>query len=159
MQMNFDPNAFLDLPIEEAFERRNPLPAKDYVAVINEVTVRQWQSKDKYSEDGTLKSGIAYDIAMSLQIPEDLRVSLGYEKDSLSIKDSIMVDLNAQGGLDTAKGKNGAMRAYREALDMNKAGEVFRPRLMAGRMLLVRIKHEEYQGNIQERVGGVAKLP
>jgi hypothetical protein len=42
---------------------------------------------------------------------------------------------------------------------MNKAGETFRPRLMAGRMLLVRVKHEEYNGNIQERVGGVAKLP
>ena len=76
------------------------LTAKDYVAVINEVTVRQWQSKDKYNDDGTLKSGIAYDIAMSLQIPQDLREALGYEKDSLAIKDSIMVDLNAQGGVE-----------------------------------------------------------
>lgn len=159
MQMQFDPNAFLDLPIEEAFERRAPLPAKDYVAVVKEVTVRQWQSKDKYNDDGTLKSGIAYDVTLSLQIPEDLRTSLGYDRDSFDIKDGIMVDLNAQGGLDTAKGKNGQMRAYREALDMNKAGEVFRPRSMAGRMLLVRVKHEEYNGNIQERVGGVAKLP
>lgn len=159
MQMQFDPNAFLDLPIEEAFERRNPLPAKDYVSVIKEVTVRQWSSKDKYNEDGTLKSGIAYDIVHTLQIPADLRETLGYDKDTFDIKDGIMVDLNAQGGLDTAKGKNGAMRAYREALDMNKAGETFRPRLMAGRMLLVRVKHEEYQGNIQERVGGVARLP
>lgn len=159
MQMNFDPNAFLDLPIEEAFERRNPLPAKDYVSVIKEVTVRQWSSKDKYNEDGTLKSGVAYDVMHSIQIPQDLRESLGYDKDSLDIKDSIMVDLNAQGGLDTAKGKNGAMRRYREALDMNKAGETFRPRSMAGRMCLVRIKHEEYQGNLQERIDGVAKLP
>lgn len=157
--MQFDPNAFLDIPIDTPFERRTPLPAKDYVALINEVTVRQWQSKDKYNEDGTLKSGIAYDIALEIQIPEDLREQLKYEKNTLQMKDSIMVDLNAQGGLDTAPGKNGAMRRYREALDMNKPGEVFRPRLMAGRMLLVRIGHEEYQGNIQERVTGVAKLP
>lgn len=159
MQMQFDPNAFLDLPIEQAFERRIPLPAKDYVAQINEITVRQWTSKDKYNDDGTLKSGVAYDVTLDIQIPEDLREQLKYEKNSLVLKDSIMVDLNAQGGLDTAPGKNGAMRRYREALDMNKPGETFRPRLMAGRMLLVRIKHEEYQGNIQERVDSVAKLP
>ena len=157
--MNFDPNAFLDLPIDQAFERRTPLPAKDYVAQINEVTVRQWQSKDKYNEDGTLKSGVAYDVILDVQIPEDLRESLKYEKNSITMKDSIMVDLNAQGGLDTSPGKNGAMRRYREALDMNKPGEIFRPRNMAGRMLLVRIGHEEYQGNIQERVTGVARLP
>lgn len=157
--MTFDPNAFLDLPIDTPFERRNPLPAKDYVSCIKEVTVRQWQSKDKYNDDGTLKSGIAYDILHSIQIPQDLRESLKYEKDSIDLKDSIMVDLNAQGGLDTSPGKNGAMRRYREALDMNKPGEVFRPRSMAGRMVLVRIKHEEYQGNIQERIDAVAKLP
>lgn len=159
MQMQFDPNAFLDLPIDTAFERRLPFPAKDYVSVIKEVTVRQWTSKDKYDDQGNLKSGVAYDVVHSLQIPEDLRAQLNYTKDSFDIKDSIMVDLNAQGGLDTAPGKNGAMRRYREALDMNKPGEVFRPRSMAGRMLLVRIGHEEYQGNIQERVTGVARLP
>ena len=117
------------------------------------------KDQDKYNEDGTLKSGVAYDVTLDVQIPEDLREQLKYEKNSIVLKDSIMVDLNAQGGLDTAPGKNGAMRRYREALDMNKPGEIFRPRLMAGRMLLVRIKHEEYQGNIQERVDSVAKLP
>ncbi len=41
---------------------------------------------------------------------------------------------------------------------MNKPGVPFRARDMIGKMLTVRVKHEDYQGNIQERVGGVAKL-
>lgn len=159
MQMNFDPNAFLDLAIDTPFERRNPLPAGDYPATIREVGVRQWQSKDKYDDSGNLKSGIVYDVALTLHIPLDVKERLKYTTDELQLKDSIMVDLNAQGGLDTAPGRNGSMRRYREALDMNKPGTAFRPREMAGRMVLVRVKHEEYLGNIQERVDGVAKMP
>jgi len=34
---------------------------------------------------------------------------------------------------------------------------VFRAREMAGRPIRVRVKHEEYQGNIQERVDSVAR--
>jgi hypothetical protein len=154
----FDPQAFLDMPVDVAFERRNPLPAKDYPAQINDVQARPWQSKDKYNNDGTLKSGLAYDITLSVQIPLDVKEACGLKTDTLTLKDSIMLDLNENGGLATEKGTNNQLRAYREALDMNKPGVTFRAREMTGRMLLVRIKHEEYQGNIQERVGGVARL-
>lgn len=161
MSMNFDPQAFLDLPVEEAFERRPPIPAKDYPAIIQDVQARQWQSKDKYNADGTPKAGIAYDVTLSLQIPLDIRESLGLKADTLTLKDSIMLDLNDQGGLDTSPGANRQLRNYREALDMNKPGVAFRAREMAGRMILVRVKHEEYPagtGNIQERPNGVAKI-
>ena len=159
--MQFDPQAFLDLPVEEAFERRPPLPATDYTAVIQDVQARQWQSKDKYNADGSPKTGIAYDVTLSLQIPLAVRESLGLKIDALTLKDSIMLDLNDQGGLDTAPGANRQLRNYREALDMNKPGVPFRAREMSGRMVLVRVKHEEYpvgSGNIQERVAGVAKV-
>lgn len=156
--MQFDPSAFLDLPVDQAFERRPPLPVKDYPAIIQDVTARQWQSKDKYNADGSPKTGIAYDVSLSLQIPLDVKDQLGLKTDTLTLKDSIMLDLNDQGGLSTEPGANRQLRQYREALDMNKPGVAFRARDMIGRMVLVRIKHEEYQGNIQERPAGVAKL-
>lgn len=156
---NFDPAAFLEMPVEVALERRPPLPAGDYPSQIQEVKARQWQSKDKYNEDGTLKAGIAYDITHVVQVPLDVKERVGLSSDTMTLKDSIMLDLNAQGGLDTAPGKNGGLRRYREALDMNKPGVAFRATDMAGKMLLVRVKHEEYQGNIQERIDGVARLP
>jgi hypothetical protein len=158
MSMQFDPQAFLDLPVEEAFERRPPLPVKDYPAQIQDVTARQWQSKDKYNNDGSPKAGIAYDVALQIQIPLDVKEMLGLKTETLQIKDSIMLDLNDQGGLATEPGANRQLRQYREALDMNKPGQAFRARDMIGRMVLLRIKHEEYQGNIQERPAGVTKL-
>lgn len=157
----FDPNAFLDLEITEAFERRPALPVRDYPTLIQEVTARQWTSKDKYNDNGTLKSGVAYDLTLVLQVPLDIKEQIGLKTDTLTIKDSVMVDLNANGGLDTAPGANRQLRNYREALDMNKPGQAFRAREMAGRMVLLRIKHEEYpvgSGNLQEKPASVAKI-
>ena len=157
----FDPNAFLDLEITEAFERRPALPVRDYPTLIQEVTARQWTSKDKYNDNGTLKSGVAYDLTLVLQVPLDIKEQIGLKTDTLTIKDSVMVDLNANGGLDTSPGANRQLRNYREALDMNKPGQAFRAREMAGRMVLLRIKHEEYpvgSGNLQEKPASVAKI-
>ena len=157
----FDPNAFLDLAITEAFERRPALPVRDYPTLIQEVTARQWTSKDKYNDNGTLKSGVAYDLTLVVQVPLDIKEQIGLKTDTLTIKDSVMVDLNANGGLDTSPGANRQLRNYREALDMNKPGQAFRAREMAGRMVLLRIKHEEYpigSGNLQEKPASVAKI-
>ena len=158
---NFDPAAFLEMPIDEAFEKRPPLPINDYPAEISEVTPRQWTSKDKFNSDGTPKSGIAYDVMLRVQIPLDVRESLGLKQDVLTLKDSIMLDMNDNGGLDSAPGANRQLRNYRVALDMNKPGVSFRASNMIGRMLLVRIKHEEYplgSGNLQERPAGVSAI-
>ena len=157
----FDPNAFLDLEITEAFERRPALPVRDYPTLIQEVTARQWTSKDKYNDNGTLKSGVAYDLTLVVQVHLDIKEQIGLKTDTLTIKDSVMVDLNANGGLDTSPGANRQLRNYREALDMNKPGQAFRAREMAGRMVLLRIKHEEYpvgSGNLQEKPASVAKI-
>jgi hypothetical protein len=159
---NFDPIAFLDMPIDQVLERRAPLPARDYVAVIQSINTRRWSSKDKYDDSGNLKAGIAIDVELAVQIPQEIKEAAGLDKDSMVLKDSIMLDLNAQGGIDTSKGKNNALRRYREALDMNKPGETFKIAAMAGRMLLARVTHEEYpagSGNLLEKIGTISKLP
>lgn len=158
MSLQFDPNAYLDLPIEVPLEKRPPIPIGDYYATVKDLTARQWQSKDKYDDAGQLKSGLAYDVQLELQIPEATRTMIGLAAETITLKDGIMVDLTKDGAIDTAKGKNGQLRRYREALDMNKPGESFRPRAMVGRMLMVRVIHEIYQDQPQERVGGVAKI-
>ena len=156
--MTFDPAAFLDMPVDVPLERRPPLPARDYIAVIQEATPRQWTSKDKYDDQGNLKSGIAVDIVLCVQIPLDIKEAVGLKTDTLNMRDSLMIDRNAQGGIDTAQGSNRDLRKYRIALDMNKPGETFRFSQMLGKMLLVRIKHEVWNGDVQERIDTVAAL-
>lgn len=158
MNFNFDPAAFLDLPVDAPMVKRPPIPAGDYTSQIKDVTARQWQSKDKTNADGSLKSGMAYDIVHVLNIPEAAQALSGLSSPTLELKDSVMLELNAQGAIDTGAGKNGQLRRYRDALDMNKPGETFRARSMIGKMLLVKVAHREYQGDIFEEIKGVAKL-
>lgn len=150
----FDAQSFLDAQIDTALEKRDPLPTtREYRAVIGELTSRNWQSKDG------AKEGVAFDVPLAIDVPVDLQEAGGLPP-TLNLRDGIMLDLTPAGAIDTAKGKNGKLRMYRDALDMNQPGVPFNPRSMTGRVVLVRIKHEEYpegSGNLQERPVAVAR--
>lgn len=151
----FDAQSFLDAQIDGTLEKRDPLPTtREYRAVIGELTSRNWQSTKDPS-----KEGVAFDVPLTLDVPVDLQESGGLPP-TLTLKDGIMLDLTPAGAIDTAKGKNSKLRMYRDALDMNQPGVPFNPRSMTGRVVLVRIKHEEWpegSGNLQERPNGVAR--
>lgn len=154
--MLFDPNAFLDQTTDQVSERRMPVPALDYLATIEDVQSKVWTSKDKYNEDGTPKSGLRLEVSLKLDLPAEVQAQCGLQ--SLKLTDGIMADLTPdKRAIDYSAGKNGRLRVYREATGLNIAGQPFSPRMLVGRMVRVRVAHEEYQGNIQERVGGVAK--
>ena len=61
----FDPQAFLDVSMEEALEKREVLPVGDYTAIIGEVSARAWTGK----KDPT-KSGIAWDLPKFFETAE-----------------------------------------------------------------------------------------
>jgi hypothetical protein len=149
---SFDPATFLDAIITEVSEKRQPLPAGDYTAIISDISSRAWTGKAD-----TSKSGIALDVAFTIEVPADLQASLPCGA-TIPNKDSIMFDLTPGGTIDMTPGKNRRLRLYREALDMNKAGEPFSPRAMIGKPIRVKISHELYNDEIQERVSSVTKL-
>jgi len=148
---SFDPALFLDVTMDAPTEKRDPLPIGDYTAVIGEVTSRAWQGK----ADPT-KSGIALDVPLTIDVPAEIQASLGLGS-TLNLKDSIMLDLTDSGMIDNSKGKNRQLRNYREALDMNKPGDVFSPRKMQGQVITVKVTHEIYQDAPVERISGVTK--
>lgn len=146
----FDPATFLDISINEPNVKRPPVPVGEYTAVIGEITSRAWTGKTDPS-----KSGIALDVVLSVEIPAEIQQQMGIELSNLSMKDSIMLDLTPNGTLDNSVGKNGALRRYREATDMNKVGDVFSPRKLTGQVITVKITHEVYEGEPKERISGV----
>lgn len=148
----FDPNALLDATLDTPTEKRPPLPVGDYTAIVGEVTAAQWQS----SKDAS-KSGVKWNVPLTIQIPADVKESLGLSVDTITLTDSIMLDLTPQGALDNSVGKNSRLRMYREALDLNKPGDTFSARKMQGQVILIRIEHREYQGQLMENVGKVAR--
>jgi len=152
----FDLNSFLDATITEALEKRPPIPVGDYVGVLSEPVIRPWVSQ----KDAT-KSGIAADYMIEVDVPADVKESLGLDSSTIKVKYGIMLDTNATGGIDTAKGKNGGLRKFREALDMNQPGVPFNLRMVAGRPVRVKIGHREYpegSGDLFEEVVGLAKV-
>jgi hypothetical protein len=80
------------------------------------------------------------------------------DQSTLPLKDSLMLDLTANGTIDNAPGKNRRLRAYREATDMNKPGDVFSARKMEGRIVKVKITHDIWEGQPIEKVSGVVAM-
>lgn len=156
----FDPNAFLEAQISEVNERRNPLPTENpedtngfYTAVIGEVTTA---SGIIGKGDRQGQPWVSMVIPLKLEIPKQFQDSLGFGP-NFTITDRAFLDLTPQGGLDNGPGKNRQQKAYREACDMNKPGDVFAWRMLTGRVVKVKISHEMYEGVVQERVSGVFK--
>lgn len=155
----FDPSVFMDATTTEALVRRPPLPiASEWVGQITDLQTRAWESK---KVDAKVKSGISFDVTIELTAAANpsLKDITGAEK--LTLNDTIMLDMTPDGrGIDYAVGKNAALRRYREALDLNRPGEPFNPRMMMGRPIRVKIGHREYpigSGEFFDQVAAVAK--
>jgi len=147
----FDPSAFLDATITEPSTKRLPLPAgRDFVAIVGEVKARTWQGK----ADPT-KSGVVMDVPLEVDLSAYPDVQIGATK--VTLTDGIMLDLTEAGMIDNSPGKNGKLRRYREALNMNKPGDAFSFRAMQGRTIKVKISHRTYEGDIFDQVDSVAK--
>lgn len=159
MTSAFDPNAFLSATMDAPLEKRDPLPVSNpvsgdgcYFATVKEVKSRVWEGK---TEKTMGKSGIAFDVTLEVEVPEPLKASQGTDKRILS--DSIMLDLTEAGQIDNGKGKNGRLRMYREAVNLNNPGDSFNALKMAGRPLKLKLEHRPYNDTIQEDVKQVLR--
>lgn len=152
---NFDPSVFLGATVTEANTRRPPLPAgKSFTGVLGEPKYRQSEGKKETN------LGVVYhwiDIPIQLEIPADLLENQG--TDQITLQYSFRLDISENGqGFDMSPGKNNGMRQLREAVGMNTPGQPFVLSMVQGQRVLVRIKHETYEGDVFDRVAGIAKI-
>lgn len=157
MASAFDPSAFLDAQQTEVNEKRPALPTENpedpngcYTAVIGEIKM----------DGGTIGKGdrtgqpwISAIVPLRIQVPAAIQ-ALGLPAE-LTLTDRAFLDLTATGGIDNSKGKNRAQKNYRDATGTNIAGEPFAWRQLQGKVVKVKVTHELYEGNLQERVGQV----
>lgn len=150
----FDPNTFLETQITDANSTVSiPTPAGEYVAFVEEVKSRQWTKKDDPSV-----AGVALDIVWNI---DDQNVKALLERDKVTCKQGIMLDLTDSGGLDMGKGKNVGLGRLREALGMNEPGKPFSFSMMVGRPAKIVVTHRTDPKNpeaIFAEVKAVAKL-
>lgn len=146
----FDPQQFLDTNITDANSTQFiPIPEGDYNMISTDVQVRPWNSRDGTS------SGLALDIKYEV---DDAGVKELLGRDKVTVKQGIMLDLNAGGGISTEKGRNVQLGRLREAMDLNKPGEPFNFRMLAGRVVKGHIKSRVADdGQIYNDVTAVAR--
>lgn len=146
----FDPNQFLDLQITEANDTKTiPVPAGEFLAVVDDVKCRTWNSKD-----GS-KSGLTLDVTWSID-DAGVKELLGREK--VTVRQGVMLDMTEAGGLDMGKGRNVGLGRLREATNLNTPGQPFAFSMLVGRPAKVNVSHRVDGENIYAEVKGVAKL-
>lgn len=147
----FDPNTFLDMQVEGSNDTKLvPVPVGEYVAFAEKVDVRSWTSK----KDPT-KSGMTLDVTWNI---DDAAVKALLDREKVTVKQGIMLDLTDAGGLDMGKGKNIGLGKLREALDLNQPGSPFGFRMIEGRAAKIVVAHRIEGDQIYTDVKGVAKL-
>jgi hypothetical protein len=147
----FDPNTFLDMTTTDANSTKStPVPVGEYVAFIEKVDARPWSKKDDPS-----KSGMALDLLWNI---DDANVKALLEREKVTVKQGVMLDLTEAGGLDMGKGKNVSLGRLREAVGLNAPGQPFGFRMLEGRPAKIVVSHRIDGDNIYAEVKAVAKL-
>lgn len=146
----FDANSFLESSVSESNDTRVvPVPVGEYQGIIEKVEPRQWQSKD-----GT-KSGIALDV---FWLVEDANVKSYLGRDTVTVKQGVMLDTTPAGALDTTKGRNIALGRLREAVGKNQHGEKFSFSMLPGLAARISVTHRISGEETYAEVKGVAKM-
>lgn len=159
----FDPSVFLDAQVSETNTRRPPLPVANpaspdglYTAIIGEVTMKSgtYEKGDRIGQPWLMA-----EIPLAIEVPQQVQDQLGIklEKGTITLTDRAFIDLTPQKTIDNSPGKNRRQRTYRDALDLNKPGDVWSWRKATGQPVKVKVDQEMYQGEVQEKVGMILK--
>ncbi len=119
------------------------------MGIISKVAPRQWQSKD-----GT-QSGVALDI---FWLVEDANVKQYLNREEVTVKQGLMLDLTDAGNLDMSKGKNIGLGRLREAVGKNDPSEKFSFAMLPGLSAKISVTHRISGEDTFSEVKGVAKL-
>lgn len=114
----FDSAAFLSETTTEALDTRlTPVPPGEYSAMISKIEGRQTPNKNDPSQ--------VYTIVDITYLIDDQSVKEATGLDQPTVRQSLFLDMNDAGKLDTGKGKNVGLGRLREATGLNKPGEPF----------------------------------
>jgi len=132
--LTFDPASFLTQETSDQMDTQFVLiPAGEYPAMISKVDARQQQSTKDPAEVWTI-----LDITYVID-DQGVREETGLPEPS--IRQSLFLDLDPLGKLDTGKGKNVNLGRLREAVGLNQPGQAFSFGALLGQACIVAVAH------------------
>jgi len=133
--MSFDADSFLSAAVSGANSTKIiPCPIGEYPGVIEKIAARQWQSKD-----GT-QTGVALDVTW---LVEDDGAKQATGRDTVQVRQGIMLDLDANGNIDMSEGKNVPLGRLRAAVGLNDPSQSFSFQQLPGQMAKIKVGHRE----------------
>lgn len=116
----FNPETFLTQTITDSLETKfTPIPTGEYLGAINDVKMRT-----------TDKGHIILDVIWDVILSDEIKTSLGLDKPT--IRQSIFLDLDANGKITSGTNKNVDLGRVREAVNQNQAGQAWGPLMLKG---------------------------
>lgn len=139
----FDPSVFEQQQFTDANDTRYvAIPEGEYLALIKDKKFRQ--------EKG-------YTILDITWLIDDQGVKDATGMKEPTVRQSLFLDVTANGGLDFGKGKNVRLGRLREATGLNVPGQPFSFNMLEGRPARISVKHRPHEGEIYSDVKEVTK--
>lgn len=136
----FDPNTFGAMTFEGANSTEFVLlPVSEYLAQIKSKEIVSWEDKDKTK--GGLKLKLQWEVPGDAPTPDGSTVKELTGRDSVTVKQEIMLDLTDTGGLDMGKGANVRLGRLREALGLNNPGQPWTFDMFVGQFAKISVAH------------------
>jgi len=150
-ESHFDPQSFMTQETSDQMDTKfTPIPAGEYPAMIKGIDARQQPSTKDPSEVWTI-----LDVTYAID-DEGVREETGLPEPT--IRQSIFLDLNESGQLDTGKGKNVNLGRLREATGLNQAGQAFSFQQLVGQACIVAVKHNPDKNDPEIIYANVSKV-
>lgn len=142
----FDPDQFMNTQTNESNDTAFvPIPVGEYQAAATKV------------EAGTAGDKPVLNVTWAIT---DQAAKDATGLDSPTVRQTIWLDLNGQGGLDNGRGKNVGLGKLREALSQNRPGQPWSPGQIMGQVANIKVTHRNGKepGEVYAQVAAVAAL-
>lgn len=152
----FSPETFMNAVFTEANATTlQPCPAGEFPATVSEIKAASGTiSKGERAGEPWARLDVTWEI-------QDPSVADQLGRKSVKVRQGVMLDLTAEGGLDMSKDRNVNLGRLRDAVGLNQPGQPFSPNMLIGRGGRVSVQHriDDRDGvTIFAEVRGVAPM-
>ena len=148
----FNPETFLAETVTGAMDTKYPvIPAGEYAAISKSITARKMPNT-KHPDQGSFT---VIDITWAI---DDAGVKEATKLENPTCRQSVFLDLDAEGKLDTSATKNVQLGRLREALGLNSADQEFSFSQLVGQPALVKIEHSPNPTDADNPYSNVTKV-
>lgn len=149
--MTLNTEEFLQTTSDEALDDHiDPCPAGEYIAIAGKPKTADFTYKKGEHEGET---GYRMIVKWDIQ-DEEVKKTLG--RGTVSVTQSVLLDVTPEGNLDMGKGKNIGLGQIRTALGQNKGGQPWSPSMIEGQPAKIKISAGVYNDKTTANVDAVA---